>query len=559
MTKNLKIALAQINFTVGDLTGNTTKIINQYQKSQNKDLDLIIFSELAISGYPAEDLLHKKYFTKEIEFKINEICEATKNCNTAIIVGAPAAFSNRYEESLLYNCALLIEDGEVKKIIKKSNIPNYGIFDEKRYFKEAPHLTNFKFRNFNVAILICEDIWAKQNAFLLNDKKLDAIIVINASPFSHNKIEKRIQTAQTFISNIKKPLIYVNQVGAQDSILFDGSSFVLDKKSQLALKMKEFEEDYQTITINNNGDVKTKEKIIHNKATKEDLQLSRTYNGCILGVRDYLHKNGFKKVVIGMSGGIDSALCACIAVDAIGSKNVRLIALPSKFNSQTSFDDANKCSDNLEIKLESIPIEEIFSTFGYLLQEQVTGENSNLTQENLQSRIRGTILMAISNASNHLLLTTGNKSEMAVGYATIYGDMCGSLNPLKDIYKSEIFKLATWRNSNIPAISIYQKLNLIPKNIITKEPTAELRENQKDSDSLPEYEILDKILFNLIEEEKSVKEIIDLGFEANLVKKVAKLLYTSEYKRKQAVIGIKLSKLSFDKDRRYQITNKFWE
>jgi NAD+ synthase len=277
-----------------------------------------------------------------------------------------------------------------------------------------------------------------------------------------------------------------------------------------------------------------------------------------LGIRDYFKKNGFKEAIIGLSGGIDSALCANMAVDALGSHNVKLVALPSKFNSKTSFDDAYKCSDNLGVKLDVIPIEETFTALSNTLEEQFKDVQEDLTEQNMQARIRGNILMALSNKFNYLLLTTGNKSEMAVGYATIYGDMCGSLNPIKDIYKTEVYDLANWRNDNIPSLSLHKQKNTIPANIIDKEPTAELKENQKDSDSLPQYEILDKILFNLIEEEKSIDEITKLGFEADLVKKVAKLLYTSEYKRKQAVIGIKVSKMSFDRDRRYHITNKFW-
>lgn len=556
MTDNLRIKLSQTNFIVGDLIGNSTKIIEQYQNSKVENLDLIIFSELCLTGYPPEDLLNKKYFIKEVETEIERICEITKNQKTALIIGAPIAFSNHFDEHYLYNCALLIEDGEIKKFIPKNNIPNYGVFDEKRYFKEAPSLTTYNFRGFNLTILVCEDLWNKKTAFLLADKNLDAVISINASPFSQRKIEKRLEIAESFLKEIKKPLIYVNQVGGQDSLVFDGSSFVLDASGKMILKMQEFAQDQQIVELSKAGKIITDQKITFDP-TKKDLALERIYNCCILGIRDYLAKNSFKKIVIGMSGGIDSALCATMAVDAIGSSNVKLVALPSRFNSKTSLDDALNCSKNLGIDLEFISIEEPFQVLNKALAQQFKDAAPDVTEENLQSRIRGNILMAISNKFGHLLLTTGNKSEMAVGYATIYGDMCGSFNPLKDIYKSEVFKLANWRNHNIPALSSYSKTNLIPQNILTKEPSAELRENQKDSDSLPEYEILDQILFKLIEEEKSVAEIIDSGFPNEVVKKVAKLLYSSEYKRQQAVIGVKISKMSFDKDRRYQITNKF--
>jgi len=556
MNKNLKIAIAQINFIVGDLDGNVAKIIGKFRELETADLDLLIFSELALTGYPPEDLLHKKYFIEEVSHKIEEICQITKNHKTAIIFGAPVSFSNKFEENLLYNCAIFIENGYVEHIIRKTNIPNYGVFDEKRYFKEASSLTTIEFRNFRLAVLVCEDMWSKKNAFLLNDKQLDAVIVINASPFSQWKIEKRHEIARTFITHIQKPLIYVNQVGGQDHLVFDGSSFVMKGDGEIVLKLKEFELD-QAIFEVNHDEIQTDQIIADDYPNAQDLNLSRMYNCLILGVRDYLQRNNFSKVIIGMSGGIDSALCACIAVDAIGSENVKLVALPSKYSSQTSRNDALECCANLAVELESISIEEPILALEKVLKDQFQGKKPDITEENLQSRIRGNILMAISNKLGHLLLTTGNKSEMAVGYATIYGDMCGSLNPLKDVYKTEVFQLANWRNKNIPSISAYKKLPLIPENIITKAPTAELRDNQKDSDSLPEYDILDQILFQLIECEKSVQDIANSGFDESIVKKVAKLLYNSEYKRKQAVIGIKLSKMSFDKDRRYQISNKY--
>ncbi len=554
---SLNFKINQINFTVGDLEGNYDKIKTEYNNSQNKDLDLIIFSELSLSGYPPEDLLQKEYFIKEIELKINDLCKITKNKHTAIIIGAPLFFLSRFEEKFLHNCALLIEDGEVKKIAEKNNIPNQGIFDEKRYFKAGNNLKIINFRDFNIAMLICADIWSKKNAFLLQNKDLDAVIVINASPFSVEKIKQRHDVTMEFVNLLKTPLIYVNQVGGQDGVVFDGSSFVLDKNGNKIIQLAEFSQDSQIFNISHDGLINDQKEPI---ATVVDInqELHRVYNCCILGIRDYLGKNGFQKIIIGMSGGIDSALCAAMAVDAIGSKNVKLMALPSKFNSKTSFDDAISCSKNLGIKLESIEINNIFSSFNNALSQQFSGKKNDLTEENLQSRIRGNILMALSNKLGHLLLSTGNKSEMAVGYATIYGDMCGALNPLKDIYKSDIFELVKWRNNNIPNISIYRKKNIIPQNIIIKEPTAELRDNQKDSDSLPEYEILDKILFHIIEGEKSIDNIINLGFATNIVKKVANLFYKSEYKRKQSVIGIKISEMSFDKDRRYQITNKFW-
>ena len=338
-------------------------------------------------------------------------------------------------------------------------------------------------------------------------------------------------------------------MGAQDSLVFDGASFVLNNEAELVFLMKEFEEDSAIIEVNKEGEIIDKNILSHSNDW-----LKNNYSACVLGLRDYIYKNNFQKVLLGMSGGIDSALVATIAVDALGKENVALYALPSRYNSEESMIDAKNCAKNLDLTLNIISIEKPFE-----VMTEALGEIKNLTQENLQSRIRGNILMALSNDTGNLLLSTGNKSELAMGYATIYGDMCGAFNPIKDLYKTEIYKLVNWRNENIPEISFYKKTNLIPQNIITKAPTAELRFNQKDSDSLPEYEILDKILYQIIEEKNSVEEIVKLGFEENLVKKIAKGFYASEYKRRQAVIGPKISEMSFDKDRRYPITNKFWQ
>ena len=551
-SNKLRLKLSQINFTVGDLNGNFEKIVQSFEQSKN-DVDLIVFSELALTGYYPEDLLYKNHFTHAANEKIKQLIAITKNSNCAILVGAPYQITNKHNQKLLYNAAYLIKNGEIEKIICKNVLPNYGVFDEKRYFTADMLLSVIEFNGLKLAILICEDIWSNKNAFLLADKNIDAIISINASPFLINKAELRLETVRKFIQNINKPVIYVNQVGGQDSIIFDGGSFVLNEDGEVILKMAEFQEDSALINLDKNQiSVNSSHK---NYISKIEDQL---YSAAVLALRDYVHKNGFEKVVIGMSGGIDSALVAAIAVDALGSSAVKLVALPSKYNSSTSLNDALEMAENLGINLDQISIEPTLNAMLTSLSDQFSGTTPGLAEENIQARIRGNLLMALSNKFGHLLITTGNKSEMATGYATLYGDMCGAFNPIKDLYKTQIFKLAKWRNSNIPQISLYPKINLIPENIITKEPSAELRENQKDSDSLPAYEILDQILFNLVEEEKSVEQVINLGFDQQIVKKVAKLLYSSEYKRKQAAIGPKLSKMSFDRDRRYPITNKFW-
>ena len=551
--KSLKIHLAQINFVVGDIDGNFEKIIKEYEVANQQNCDLAVFSEMAICGYPCEDLWLKEYFIKKCQEKILEITLKTKDKNCAILFGAPIYESER-KKKVLRNSALLIEDGEVKNVINKKTLPNYGVFDENRYFKPSQHISNIEFRGFDVVILICEDLWDERNLFLLGEQVFDLIITINASPFEKNKNQQRLAITQKYSQKLKKPLIYVNQIGGQDSLLFDGASFVLDNQGSTALQMANFVEDFAQILVDKKGKI---EIISPQKNAFEFItnNVEQNYQASVLGLRDYVRKNNFHKIILGMSGGIDSALVATIAVDALGNDNVELYALPTKFNSQSSMDDAKLCAQNLQVALKIIEIEEIFQKNLTIIKSHET--LSSLAEENLQSRIRGNILMAISNSKNALLISTGNKSELACGYATLYGDMNGAFNPIKDFYKTEIYQLANFRNQNLCKISAFKNINLIPQNIIDKAPSAELRYDQKDSDSLPEYHELDKILYALIEEQKSIDETIELGFEAEIVKKVAKLVCVSEYKRKQAVLGVKISQLSFDKDRRYPITNKF--
>jgi NAD+ synthetase len=546
----MKIQLAQINFKIGDLEKNSDKIINFYSKYQN-EVDLVLFSELAICGYPPEDLLLKDYFLDQIEQKIEYIVNFTKDKKAAILIGSPVRIKDQYGNKTLFNSAILIENGAIIEIFNKKNLPNYGVFDEKRYFTSANHLKNIKFKNLNIAILICEDIWDLKNAFLLQEQKIDLIISINSSPFEQEKLSQRIKNIQKFNQNLQKNIIYLNQIGACDSLIFDGSSFILNSQNQIIQTLKEFQEDSSLVTIDDYGDIEEcQAKFLMS-------QEERIYNALILALYDYVSKNNFKNVVLGLSGGIDSALVAAIACDAIGSNNVRLIALPSKYNSNQSYIDAKELSDNLNINLEKIAINNIFNEVENALNPIFFDQKTDFTEENIQSRIRGLLLMAISNKFGNLLLATGNKSELAVGYATIYGDMNGAYNPLKDLYKTQIYQLAKWRNENIPTISKLFKKNIIPQNIIKKEPTAELRENQKDSDSLPNYDILDQILYLIIEQQMSQEQIIAKNFDPKIVKKIIKMFYNNEFKRQQAVIGPKISKMSFDKDRRYQIGNQF--
>lgn len=549
----MKIYLAQINTVIGDLDGNVKKILAKFYNAEELGCDLVVFPEMTISGYPCEDLWQKKYFNLASVQKISEICVATKGSRCAILLGAVTIEKNRGKKEIFYNSALIIAQGEVKKIINKKNLPSYGVFDEKRYFMPSPTLSLVELNNFKLAILICEDLWDLKNLYLLQEKSLDALIVVNSSPYSASKCESRQKLAVDFAKNLGRPLIYVNQVGGQDSLAFDGNSFVLNGQGEKILQLKGFAEDSGIVELAESGAIASLTPFIE----KISNSLNDDYSACVLGLRDYIGKNGFEKVLVGMSGGIDSALVATIAVDALGSKNVALYALPSSFNPESSMVDAKNCANNLGINLQMISIEPVFEVMKLTLKNHIGGKK-DIVEENLQSRIRGNILMALANDSGALLLTTGNKSELAMGYATIYGDMCGSFNPIKDLYKTKVYQLANYRNQNIPEISLYPSCDLIPQTIITKEPSAELRPNQKDSDSLPEYEILDKILYGLIEEQKSVMEIAAEGFDEELVKKVARNFYASEYKRRQSAIGVKVSNMAFDKDRRYPITSKFW-
>jgi NAD+ synthase len=556
MAQNLKIYLSQINNSVGDLQHNQRLITDQCLIAEQQNCDLIIFPEMTISGYPCEDLWKKKYFVKSCEDVVISIIEFSKTINCAILLGCPTSDHQKNKE-IIRNSALLIEHGKVKNIIHKKSLPNYSVFDEERYFTAAWALSYIDFRNQTLAILICEDFWQKKNWLLIGEQICDNILVINSSPFSIAKHDQRINNAKELCKATKKSLVYVNQVGGQDSLAFDGGSFVINNQGELILQMNNFEEDASIISLSKDNQISLDKNFKNYSSNFVRNKLEQIYCAMILSLRDYLQKNNFSQVLLGMSGGIDSALVATIAVDALGPNNVKLYALPTKFNSQESMIDGQACAKNLGIELKTISIEEIFKQM-LLTLEKNNEPISQLAQENLQSRIRGNILMSLSNSSNALLLSTGNKSELACGYATIYGDMCGAFNPIKDLYKTQIYEIVKWRNDNICKLSKLKEKKLIPQNILIKAPSAELKFDQKDSDSLPDYSILDKILFSLIEQEKSVSEVVEEGFNYELVNKINRLLLSSEYKRQQATIGVKLSTMSFDKERRYPITNKFY-
>jgi len=545
MSEKLSILIAQTNPTVGDIDHNKNIVLEIIDKNHN--VDLIIFSELMLTGYPPEDLVLKTAFKDKFMQALEEINEFLKNKNCTVILGMPWD-----EEGRLYNAAIVLQNGSIVYKHFKNALPNYGVFDEKRIFLHGEDVGLFKLKGVNLGIFICEDIWVQNTVSKLNGTGIDLAISINASPFDINKMNERLEAATSFSNEIGVPIIYVNQVGGQDEIVFDGNSFLADQNG-LVKRLGYCKSINEQINFNPNDKSFSFKKDEEESLDSNDL----IYSNLILGLRDYVNKNKFPGVVLGISGGIDSAFSACVATDALGSERVKGILMPSKFTSNESNEDANKLGKNLDIELESISIEGIVKAYDNTLDPLFKESKKDITEENIQSRTRGSLLMAYSNKFGHMVLTNGNKSEVSVGYATLYGDMCGGFSVVKDLYKSDLYKLAEWRNNNIPSISLLEKTSLIPKNILTKEPTAELKPNQMDKDTLPPYEVLDKILYLLVEKESSISEIVDAGFEVDVVTKVQNMLYNSEYKRRQAAPGVKISERNFGYDRRYPITNAF--
>ena len=544
MTKKISILIVQTNPIVGNIEYNKQIVIDHIRNNQS---DLIVFSELMLTGYPPEDLVLKPAFMDRVNSALSEILECSKSSDATIILGTPYL-----DDDKLFNAALVIKEGQILNKHYKMALPNYGVFDEKRIFSNGEQITIIDFNGINLGIFICEDIWVKDTILELDKDRIDLAVSLNASPFDVNKIEDREKKALNFASSIDAPLMYVNQVGGQDEIVFDGSSFICDQ-TKIVSKLNhcvEESREYIFNTIDKAFEVEENDKF---DIDKQDI----VYSNLILGLRDYVDKNKFPGVVIGISGGIDSAFSAAVAVDALGADRVKGILMPSQFTSDESNIDANLLGKNLGIDLLSISIQDIVNSYDNTLSDLFADKEIDITEENIQSRTRGAILMAYSNKFGHMVVTNGNKSEVSVGYSTLYGDMCGGFSVVKDIYKSDLYRLSEWRNTNLPSLSKINTLDIIPKNIISKEPTAELKADQKDSDSLPPYDILDKILFLLVEKESSIKEIVSQGYDVGVVTKVQNLLYNSEYKRRQAAPGVKISERNFGYDRRYPITNAF--
>ena len=549
MKSNIKIFLCQLNFHVGNLNKNLENIIATREKVKSQGGDLCIFSELSITGYPPEDLVLKKSFIVNVEEVINKLISLSKDGGPAIIVGYP-----RNDNGKLKNSAALIDRGTIS-IVDKFHLPNYGVFDEARVFDSERVSGPIPFMGIRLGLMICEDMWFSDVSESLQESGAQILIVINGSPFDQNKEDERISVAVSRVVETELPLIYVNQIGGQDELVFDGGSFVLNQNSKLCMQSSLWKEEINFIEINidNNQLINISDSNINIISSG----IESKYNAMVLGLRDYVIKNNFKGVLLGLSGGIDSALAAAIAVDALGSDKVRGVRMPSKYSSKGSLDDAEETAKLLNIRLDTISIEEINKTFLTNLDGLFSNMPNDLTEENIQSRIRGVILMAVSNKFGDMVISTGNKSEISVGYTTIYGDMNGGFSPLKDAYKTDVYEMSKWRNNSYNSLFLGPNSTTVPVNSINKEPSAELNLNQKDQDSLPPYEILDEILKNIIEEEASLDSIIKLGHEKELVHRIYKLLLLSEYKRRQSAPGVKLTARSFGKERRYPITNAF--
>ena len=540
MSDSLKIALAQLNLLVGDVRGNAAQVISSAQRARAEfGADLVLYPELTLSGYPPEDLLFHRGFRREIEEGLAKV--RSEVTDTAVLVGFP-----EYTRAGIFNSAALIAGGEIAAIHRKAELPNYKVFDEKRYFRAGTQPTVADCRGFRVGLLVCEDIWEPQAAQLARADGARLLVVSNASPYEIHKQREREDIARARVRDVGLPLAYVNLVGGQDELVFDGNSFVMNAQGEVVMRAPPFEAGIWTIEFARDARGKVAPRA--GAVTPELSDEASVYCALVLGVRDYVHKHGFPGVVMGLSGGIDSALTLAIAVDALGKDRVHAVMMPSRYTSPMSLADASEQAQTLGVKYSVLSIEGIFEATLAALKDEFAGRPLDATEENIQSRCRMLLLMGLSNKTGRMLLTTGNKSEMAVGYATLYGDMAGGFAPIKDCSKGLVYRLATYRNS---------LSRVIPQRVIERAPSAELRQDQKDSDSLPPYEVLDPILEAFIEEDLSVDEIEARGFDRATTARVLDLVKRNEYKRRQAPPGVRVSRRAFGRDWRYPITSGY--
>jgi len=573
----VRLALAQLNPVVGEVFKNAEKTFEYIEKAEKNKADLILFPELFVTGYPPEDLILKPSFLKATNEALEKIVNFTRNKKVVVVVG----FAELKDD--IYNSAAIIQDGKLLGTYQKMHLPNYSVFDERRYFFPGRTSKVIKMGNVNIGLTICEDIWnpGEPISSLVFNGNSQLIVNISASPFYVGKRNLRENYLSMKAYEYHCAFAYLNMVGGQDEVVFDGSSFVVNADGKVISRLKSFEEDFEVFDIELQNNLRTnlhesrlrEARLLKNENSKIEIITSQIpreksetvlprvekpieefeeelFKASVLGVRDYIQKNGFEKVLIGLSGGIDSSLVACIATEALGKDNVYGVLMPSQYTSSESIEDAQQLADNLGIKTYTVPIKDIYYSYLNELKDIFKGLEPNEAEENIQARIRGNILMALSNKFNWLVLTTGNKSEMSVGYATLYGDMAGGFAVIKDIFKTAVYKIARWYNNN-------KRRMVIPERVFTKPPTAELKPGQTDQDKLPPYEILDEILKLYIEEDYGLEEIIEKGYEKQLVERVIKMVNSSEYKRRQAPPGIKVSKRSLGKDWRMPITKKF--
>ncbi|WP_337269804.1 NAD+ synthase [Oryzifoliimicrobium ureilyticus] len=550
LMQTLRIAIAQLNPTLGDISGNLAKAREARKNAAALGADLILFSELFLCGYPPEDLVLKPAFLKACQNAVEELAADTTDGGPGLVVGFP-----RQGEVGRHNSVAVIDGGRVIGVRDKVDLPNYGEFDEKRVFVAGPLSGPVDFRGVRIGLPICEDIWNDAGVCeTLAESGAEILLVPNGSPYYRGKVDVRHQVVLRQVIESGLPLVFVNQLGGQDELIFDGASFGFNADKTLAFQMKEFETALD-VTVWHKGE--NGWHCVEGPFDPIPEAEEADYKACMLGLRDYVNKNGFKSVVLGLSGGIDSAICTALAVDALGADRVRTIMLPYRYTAQESLKDAADCAEALGCRYDIVPIEQPVAGFTEALSGLFQGTESGVTEENLQSRTRGTILMAVSNKFGAMVVTTGNKSEMSVGYATLYGDMNGGFNPIKDLYKMQVYALSRWRNEHVPEGALGPAGEVIPHNIIDKAPSAELRPDQRDEDSLPPYPVLDDILECLVEGEMGVDQIVARGHDAETVHRIEHLLYLAEYKRRQSAPGVKITKKNFGRDRRYPITNRF--
>ncbi len=540
MSQSLRIAVAQIDTLVGAVPQNIQKIID-WATTARDDLnaDLVIFPELTLVGYPPEDLLWRPGLQQAVDQGLRRIMSEVRDIS--ILIGHPV-----WQDTIIFNAASVIADGAIQTSYFKQALPNYAVFDEKRYFTASSEAITWPINGIHLGLTICEDLWIDGPAKRAKIDGADILLNISASPWNQGKFAARSDAFTARVSETALPVVTVNLVGGQDELLFDGTSFALNAQGESVLTLSSFVEEMALLEVNKTADGTV--ELSSNHQRKELSELDCVYQALCLGVKDYIHKNGFKGVVIGLSGGVDSALTAVIAADALGPENVEVVMLPSRYTRDISLTDAQALAENLDLSYSVIPIESVFNAFLDLLADEFADMEADVTEENIQARCRGIILMAISNKKGRMLLTTGNKSEMAMGYSTLYGDMAGGFNPLKDVSKTLVFELCRHRNRINPDI---------PERIITRPPSAELREDQEDQDSLPPYDILDAILAMYVEYDKSIEEIIAAGYDEDVVRHVVRLLDINEHKRRQAPPGPRITPRNFGKDRRYPITSGY--